>query len=246
MSSAYDVSRRTWFLPIAPSPDHPDATSKRASKRFPTLGLSHGAQLRWNSYVNIRHVYKIDWSLLKVYTNSESPNTQSFCFNKESRRFLAGRSKALTGYEPGPQHEVYTSHDTKRTEPESNSQHSECILQRSISEPIIVSTHIVQEVHTRSLSVPDTASTTSCVYSRTPSPSQSDFLDDCTSDSDSEVQFSGHNSAPRAWQPIDRLFKRVSVGFGGDTRPRPVVVRRPVDQFWMDAKGVMAVAIASI
>ncbi|CAE7192365.1 hypothetical protein P3342_009177 [Pyrenophora teres f. teres] len=253
LSSAYDVSRRTWFLPIAPSPDHPDAISNRTRKRFPTLELSCDARLRWDSYVNIRHVYKIDWSLLKVYTNPESPNTQSFCFNKESRRCLIGRSKTLTRYEPGPQYGEHIADDVKRAASESDSQHPKNGLQRRLSEPIIVSTHIVQEVHTRNLSVPNIASTTSCVYSRTPSSFQSDFRDDCTSGSswevspDSEAQLSACDLAPRtAWQPIDRMFKRVSAGFGAEMRPMSNVIRRPVDQFWVDAKGVMAVAIASI
>ncbi|RMZ69480.1 hypothetical protein GMOD_00006296 [Pyrenophora seminiperda CCB06] len=252
-SSAYDISRRTRFPAIAPSPVHPDATSNRARKRFSTPELPRGARLRWDSHVNIRHIYKINWSLLKTYKTPGSPDTQSFCSNKESRRHTIGTSRVLTEYEPGPQHEGCSSPDPKRTRSDSNSQQSEYALQRSISEPIIVSTHIVQEVHTRNLSIPDTASTTSCVYSRTPSPSQLVFQDDCMSGPlrqvswDREVQLSAHNSAPRAaWQPIDRLFKRISAGLGGDTRPRSIVVRRPVDQFWMNTKGVMAVAIASI
>ncbi|KAI9874011.1 MAG: hypothetical protein M1823_007784, partial [Watsoniomyces obsoletus] len=61
LSQVYDeavpaqASRRTWYLPIAPTPDHPDATSKKTKKRFPTLMLANGATLKRNSWVNIRH-----------------------------------------------------------------------------------------------------------------------------------------------------------------------------------------------
>ncbi|KAF2127347.1 hypothetical protein P153DRAFT_268634, partial [Dothidotthia symphoricarpi CBS 119687] len=102
-ANEFHASRRSWYLPISPTPDHPDATSKKSRKRFPTLELANGATLRWDSYVNIRHVYKIDWSLLRTYANSETPHTQLFEFEGESMRRLLAKSKFLTMYESGPQ-----------------------------------------------------------------------------------------------------------------------------------------------
>lgn len=85
---------------------HPDATSKKMQKRFPTLELKDGATLRWDSYVNIRHVYKIDWRLLKPYSNPDTPQTQTFRFDRESCDKMLAKTKVLTNYEPGSQHQV--------------------------------------------------------------------------------------------------------------------------------------------
>ncbi|KAF1976041.1 hypothetical protein BU23DRAFT_502646 [Bimuria novae-zelandiae CBS 107.79] len=103
----FHASRRSWYLPISPSPIHPDATSKKMQKRFPTLELQHGATLRWDSYVNIRHVYKIDWALLRPYANPETPHIQTFRFDRESCDKMLAKTKILTNYEPGPQHQVH-------------------------------------------------------------------------------------------------------------------------------------------
>ncbi|KAJ4294382.1 hypothetical protein N0V90_008072 [Kalmusia sp. IMI 367209] len=102
----FHASRRSWYLPISPSPVHPDATSKKMQKRFPTLELKDGATLRWDSYVNIRHVYKIDWALLKPYSNPDTPQIQTFRFDRESCDKMLAKTKVLTNYEPGPQHQV--------------------------------------------------------------------------------------------------------------------------------------------
>ncbi|KAL1612441.1 hypothetical protein SLS60_000668 [Paraconiothyrium brasiliense] len=102
----FHVSRRSWYLPISPSPTHPDAGSKKMQKRFPTLELQHGATLRWDSYVNIRHVYKIDWTLLKPYANPDTPYVQSFRFDRESCDKMLAKTKFLTNYEPEAQHPV--------------------------------------------------------------------------------------------------------------------------------------------
>ncbi|KAI8934071.1 hypothetical protein NX059_008835 [Plenodomus lindquistii] len=99
----FHTSRRSWFLPIAPSPDHPDANSKATRKRFPTLRIANGAALRCDSYVNIRNVYKIDWTLLKPYANANYPSTQLYCFERESLLRMLAKSKTLTKYDPGPQ-----------------------------------------------------------------------------------------------------------------------------------------------
>lgn len=99
----FHASRRTWFLPIAPTPDHPDALSKKTKKRFPTLELANGGSLQWNSYVNIRHVYKIELSVLRPYTNPEVPDAKNIRFERESVRRMLAKGKSLTLYEPGPQ-----------------------------------------------------------------------------------------------------------------------------------------------
>ncbi|KAF2692214.1 hypothetical protein K458DRAFT_326153, partial [Lentithecium fluviatile CBS 122367] len=104
-SNEFHTSRRSWYLPISPSPDHPDANSKKTRKRFPTLDLAHGATLRWDSYVNLRHVYKIEWSYLKAYSNPDTPERTVFRFDRESMIRLLAKTKTLTNYEPGPQYQ---------------------------------------------------------------------------------------------------------------------------------------------
>ncbi|KAF1849822.1 uncharacterized protein K460DRAFT_273571 [Cucurbitaria berberidis CBS 394.84] len=246
----FHVSRRSWYLPIAPTPDHPDAISKKTKKRFPTLKLAGGASLRWDSYVNIRHVYKIEWSLLKAYGNPETPNTQLYRFERESSIRLLAKSKILTMYEPGPQLQS-------------------TVLKRSISEPIRVSTHITQtveedrqEVRSRSS---DRASLASIVYSATSSPPWSDF----------QRQDIERSTIPDPLPkvPPDRVKKTIAMPFipqvirGPWDRfvigvnhhmlpidgPKPVAIsfdvtnmRGSVDGFWVGVKGVMAVAIASM
>jgi hypothetical protein len=95
-ANEFHTSRRSWYLPISPSPDHPDANSKKAKKRFPTLALADGATLRWESYVNIRHVYKTDWAHLKPYSNLDTPNIISFQFDRESITRMIAKGKVLT------------------------------------------------------------------------------------------------------------------------------------------------------
>lgn len=113
----FHTSRRSWYLPISPSPTHPDATSKKMQKRFPTLELQQGATLRWDSYVNIRHVYKIEWALLKPYANPNTPYIQAFRFDRESCDKLLAKTKVLTNYEPGPQSPVQTGQRRAMTSP---------------------------------------------------------------------------------------------------------------------------------
>jgi hypothetical protein len=102
-ANEFHASRRSWFLPVAPTPDHPDALSKKTKKRFPTLQLSDDATLRWDSYVNIRHVYKIDLSLLRAYANPETPDVTAYQFERESLIRMIAKGKSLTLYEPGAQ-----------------------------------------------------------------------------------------------------------------------------------------------
>lgn len=103
-SNEFHASRRSWYLPIYPSPDHPDANSKKTKKRFPTLELAGGATLRWDSYVNLRHVYKIEWTHLKAYWNPELSERTVFRFDRDSMMRLLAKTKTLTNYEPGPQY----------------------------------------------------------------------------------------------------------------------------------------------
>lgn len=104
-TNEFHASRRSWYLPIHPSPDHPDANSKKTKKRFPTLELAGGATLRWDSYVNLRHVYKIEWAHLKAYWNPELPERTVFRFDRESMARLLAKTKTLTNYEPGEQYQ---------------------------------------------------------------------------------------------------------------------------------------------
>lgn len=110
--SEFHISRRSWYLPISPTPEHPDAISKKTKKRFPTLALANGETLRWDSYVNIRHVYKIDWSLVRPYTNPRIPDAERFRFERESTIRMLAKGRSLTLYEPGPQ---YVSASLKRS-----------------------------------------------------------------------------------------------------------------------------------
>ncbi|PSN68657.1 hypothetical protein BS50DRAFT_490093 [Corynespora cassiicola Philippines] len=99
----FHTSRRTWYLPISPSPEHPDATSKKAKNRFPTLDLASGATLRWHSYVNVRDVYKIDWELLRPYANPDTPSITDYRFGYQSTVQMLAKTRVLTKYEPGSQ-----------------------------------------------------------------------------------------------------------------------------------------------
>lgn len=101
----FHASRRSWYLPVYPAPEHPDALSKKSKKRFPTLDLAEGAVLRWDSYVNLRHVYKIDWTLLRPYSNPDTPSIQHYQFDKESTIRMLAKSRFLTTYETGSQYQ---------------------------------------------------------------------------------------------------------------------------------------------
>lgn len=73
----FHISPRSWFLPIASSPDHPHANSRTTKRRFPTLQIANGAALWCDSYVNIRNVCMIDWTLLEAYANAIFTTTQT-------------------------------------------------------------------------------------------------------------------------------------------------------------------------
>ena len=113
-NNEFHASRRSWYLPIYPTPDHPDANSKKARKRYPTLDLADNAALRWDSYVNLRHVYKIEWRYLKTYTNPDAPNNLDFRFERESMIRMLAKGKLLTTYETGKQY-IYIDIPNPRT-----------------------------------------------------------------------------------------------------------------------------------
>jgi hypothetical protein len=256
-SNDFHTRRRSWYLPIAPTPDHPDARSKNTRKRFPTLDLAHSARLRSDSYVNIRHVYSIKWSLLKEYTNCEIPTAEGFRFELESTIKLLAKSKLLTKYECGTQYQSSGSGSLIRAVNNDGLQQPAQEFERSILKPIHALVHADQEIEGQEPPVAGTASTISAVYQGTPSPARSDFR---TSNivgyriaspprkapPDIEIKKRMANSI---WQPAERWLKRVAADFEG-TRPvttfDPMVIRRPISLFWADTKGVMAVTIASV
>jgi hypothetical protein len=102
-SNEFHTSRRSWYLPVSPAPDHPDANSKKSKKRFPTLKLADGAVLRWDSYVNLRHVYKIDWTCLRPYSNPDTHWSMQYRLERESVIRMLAKGRVLTTYEAGPQ-----------------------------------------------------------------------------------------------------------------------------------------------
>jgi hypothetical protein len=256
-SNEFDTSRRTWCLPIALSSDGPDASSKRTKKQSPMLQLANGARLRQNSYLNIRHIFKVDWSLLKVYTNPETPDVKQFRFDRKSTMQLLAKSTILTGYEPGEQHQTQSPQALECTDFESDVAYTIPLLQRSISEPMWVSKENVQMNRTRRFSDSDIYFTTSCRCSETHS-SRSSLRSSGNgykrkSSPVSKVQrdtVAGRESHnPITWSvrhPLDCLLKRVAAGFKGTTMTKNRLKRREKSQLWVNVKGVMAVVIASI
>jgi hypothetical protein len=133
-------------------------------------------------------------------------------------------------------------------------------MQEQESEIKRVTTKISQTAQAEELSVSETASRTSAVSLGTPSPPQSEFW---ITDNDSyriagpppkippDTETERRKANPvqwSIWQPADRL-KRAAAGFEGKrtvTTLDRVFIRRPMSQFWIDAKGVMAVTIASV
>ncbi|ORY11169.1 hypothetical protein BCR34DRAFT_466426, partial [Clohesyomyces aquaticus] len=105
-ANEFHASRRSWYLPITPTPAHPDASSKKAKKRFPNLELANEARLRWDSYVNLRDIYSIEWSCLKSYGNPDTPQNLDYRFDRESMIRMLAKTKTLTTYEADSQYQV--------------------------------------------------------------------------------------------------------------------------------------------
>lgn len=105
-ANEFHQSRRSWYLPISPTPPHPDAQSKKAKRRFPNLDLAADAALRWDSYVNLRDVYRVEWRHLRPYSNPSTPGIDDFRLERESMVRLLAKGRVLTAYAPGPQHQL--------------------------------------------------------------------------------------------------------------------------------------------
>ncbi|KAF2471744.1 uncharacterized protein BDR25DRAFT_285340 [Lindgomyces ingoldianus] len=116
-ANEFHASRRSWYLPITPTPPHPDANSKKAKKRFPNLELAGGAVLRWDSYVNLRDVYSIEWSHLRAYGNPDTPYNLDYQFEQDSMTRLLAKGKFLTTYEVGSQVQAPAQPTTQRPLP---------------------------------------------------------------------------------------------------------------------------------
>ena len=244
-SNEFHASRRSWFLPVAPTPSHPDAVSKKTKKRFPTLILANGATLRWDSYVNIRHVYKIDISLLRAYSNPDTPTVEVYHFERESTIRMLAKGKSLTLYEPGPQF-VGAG------------------LQRTRSEPT-PTTHdayyIAMPMDTQWPSItayPPPPTRSSQNWSTYPSPNrQPDFHI-------SRTEAARIPGTPPKVPPdgglttvLSSMQQQVSgnvQAIAGVTQQKLatvyqsqlVIVKAPVERAWRDLKGVTAIAIASL
>ncbi|OCK85381.1 hypothetical protein K432DRAFT_283638, partial [Lepidopterella palustris CBS 459.81] len=107
-SNKWHRKKRTHYLPISPTPAHPDGVSAHpegilARNPFPTLALANGSTLRWNSYVNVVEVFEVDWSLLQTHSNPNTPGVNKYRLDKESLEHLHRKSEELTKYVPGPQ-----------------------------------------------------------------------------------------------------------------------------------------------
>ncbi|OCL01424.1 hypothetical protein AOQ84DRAFT_254469, partial [Glonium stellatum] len=102
-ANKFHKERRSYYLPVSPTPPHPDAITKAGRKNFPSLRLQDGACLRWDSYVNVHDVYKISWFHLRSYSNVKTPLSLNYLLDQESLSRMLVRSKNLTGYVPGLQ-----------------------------------------------------------------------------------------------------------------------------------------------
>lgn len=246
-ANEFHASRRSWFLPVAPTPDHPDALSKKTKKRFPTLQLANDATLRWESYVNIRHVYKIDLSLLRAYANPETPDVTAYHFERESLIKMLAKGKALTLYEPGPQSPT---------------------LQRASSEPVPVSTEFNTSYEYDMYRARSPASDATLIASREPHVAcvrpKGDFRL-TTTDEDriagppfkvppdpERYSFLGLQVQDVTVQPLEHFLAGVlSIATIANQKLappsyNPVVIRAPLNRAWRDFKGVIAITIASI
>jgi hypothetical protein len=221
---------------VAPTPDHPDALSKKTKKRFPTLELADGATLRWDSYVNIRHVYKIKRDELRPYTNPETPNTEVYRFERESMVRMLAKGKTLTMYEAGPQYI------------ES--------LERSNSVPFLSSARTAQE-NTETQLMSRSPSSDATVVTSTESPSNTgsgavDFrvlsaASERVPDPQPKVPPDSGSTTTVTTTLRGGISRPLIWGFKGLNTARSVVTYDQVAlvRFWRDSKGVIAVVIAS-
>ncbi|EMD97015.1 hypothetical protein COCC4DRAFT_144083 [Bipolaris maydis ATCC 48331] len=256
-TNEFHISLHTSCLPIEQSPDHSHASLRRTMKRSSTLQLANGAQLQLDSHVNIRNVYKIDWSLLKRYTNPETPDVKQFYFDRESTTRLLAKSAILTTYEPGAQHQTLSSQTLESISLSSDIADMIPALQRSISEPLWVSAEDVRTVNRRRFSESDICSAKSFRHSESCYSSSSlqsrVGWHECRNNSMAEAQkdtageTATHSST--IWtlkHPLDCLWRHITDGFKSTAITRSHLKKREKSQIWVNAKGVMAVIIASI
>lgn len=253
----FHISRRAGHIPITQSSKRSCANSKTTMKQLPTLRLVKGARLPPDSYVDVWNVYKIDWSLLKVYTNPETSNVNQFRFGHKSTRRLLARTTILTKYEPGTQHQTQSMQDPERTNSWSDIAHTMPVLQKSVSEPVWISAKGAPTIRARRFSDSETRSVTSWRCCGAGSSRTSLWSSD-------DVQKSGGNPpskassdiagetaaySPVTWvirHPLDCLFKRGVAGCRSSRMTRINPRKREKSQLWVNAKGAMAVIVASI
>lgn len=186
--------------------------------------------------MNIRHVFKIDWSLLWPYTNPETPEThESLQFDRVSRVRLLAKAKALIQYEPGPQFES----DAESIQDANQNREMIGVEAEAVSMSRVMS-------------------------SATNSPSQSDFQiseieygriprSRLKAPPDPEFKLPRMLLIPESLRkPIDGMLERVQLP--EKTTPGnpfivsldPNIIAGSMNRMWRDAKGVTAVIIASI
>jgi hypothetical protein len=236
------ASRRTWYLPIAPTPDHPDAISKKTKKRFPTLMLANEAMLKRNSWVNIRHVYKINASLLKPYTNPDTPETEVYRFEQQSMVRMLAKCNTLVDYEPGPQfarpgvetsasESVLISDDNSSTEQQLVHEMAQTALELRPS----LSNRTEEDFH---MAIPNDE--------LIPGPPPK-VPPDGKTNSD-VIQFIHRTFDRSCGQVLGGVQSAVVFPSQAPTKVAvdTLMIRQPFDRFWRDLKGATAVAIASI
>jgi hypothetical protein len=267
--------RRKWYLPIAPTPNHPDAISKLTRKRFPTLVLGRGATLRTNSYVNIRHIYRIRHSLLQTYTNPVTPDVEQYRLKGESKIRMIAKCKTLTNYEPTRQ---FGSLPKPKSEPSAVSMSVSRPASTDVDEgeeedyeeddngddedddadarPLVVCAMASLDITTNTM-------TTARESTATSDRAQADFrLLNTGTERKADVRPKIPPDIERTrgrWVPQDVSVRQVGQ-FLGEVESLailahqrlvtmsydPTVIRRPLDRAWRDFKGVTAVAIASM
>ncbi|KAF2035500.1 hypothetical protein EK21DRAFT_96727 [Setomelanomma holmii] len=236
------ASRRTWYLPIWPTPEHPDAISKKTRKRFPTLKLRDGAMLKKESWVNIRHVYDIDISLLLPYNNPSDPSRDLYYFESQSMSQMRGKCKGLTEYEPGPQYRGGLP-DRSRSE-----------LLDILTDSSVSADQVGESLESLSLEATSLASEPfermfqqTAVESDRIAGSPSKVPPD--GKKNSYFMSSLHDNVVQPGNQFLSSFQSVAVLAGQRTAAislDPFLSREPLDRFWRDTKGATAVIIASL
>jgi hypothetical protein len=248
-ANEFHASRRSWFLPVAPTPDHPDALSKKTKKRFPTLQLSDDATLRWDSYVNIRHVYKIDLSLLRAYANPETTDVTAYQFERESLIRMIAKGKSLTLYEPGPQ--VPNPHRAQ-----SEPMPSLTGFTPSCEDNISRVTSPVSDARIVAAQWPPLSCTDPQVDFRLPTTEKDGIPGPPTKvppDTDERYMFLGLRGVQaNVVRPMEQVLADVQSTMTIVTQRmimppcNSATIRAPLDRAWRDFKGVIAITIASL